>query len=273
MQCPRCEGSGICIECQGRGISECPFCKGLGSNTNALASGVIVETKCSRCAGEGFISCPENCDICRGKGIFEPKEDFIQKRDNNLTEVIFKPFVPKVTYTILILIVLATALSGVLSDRKGNLFYLLGFFYAPYIEQGQIWRFITAMFLHGNLLHLLSNVYCLFILSPMIEHVAGWKRFLTLYFLSGIAGFVLSMIFVPQHPTVGASGALFGIMTSYLGLQLRNGIFEKHVVHQLLFWFFINLFLGFSMPMINVWAHIGGALAGFVYAYFMKLEK
>ena len=276
MQCPRCAGDGLCIECHGEGTLECPTCNGNGFIMNTLPSGKMVEMKCQRCAGNGFVFCNKHCDVCAGQGILDAKilifpEKKVEKEIDNEFVMAFKPFIPKTTYTLLVLIFIGYLLSG-LFWGKGNIFYILGLFYAPFVERGEIWRFVTAMFLHGNALHLLSNSYCLFVLSPAIERIVGVKKFLILYFLSGITGFVLSMIFVPQAPTVGASGALFGIMTAYLGLQLRNKIFDKYIINQLLFWFVLNIFIGFSIPGINIWAHLGGALAGFIYAYFIKIE-
>lgn len=273
MQCPRCSGDGLCTECNGEGFVDCSACRGKGYTTNELPSGTIVEIKCPRCSGDGTIPCNKKCEVCNGTGVLGAKViDFPrEKQQNNEFIRVFRPFVPKATYTLLALIVIGYLLSGMLWS-KGNVLYILGIFYPPFVERGEFWRFITAMFLHGGIIHLLSNSYCLFVLSPAIEHILGVKKFLSLYFISGIVGFLLSMIFIPQAPTVGASGALFGIMAAYLGLQLRNKMFDAHIINQLLFWFVINLFIGFSIPGINIWAHLGGAVAGFAYGYLTKVE-
>ncbi len=274
MRCPRCGGNGLCVECNGDGALKCSTCAGRGSIKSQLPSGVIVESKCSRCSGDGWNPCNKECEVCNGTGVFVPDlKRFEKTKDHNDNDneilIVFKPAPPVATYTILIGIVIATLLSGALVGKL-NIFYQLGAFFPPFVEQGQVWRFVTAMFLHGNFLHLFFNAYCLFILCPSIERIINVPRFLLLYFMSGIAGFALSMIMYPDTPTVGASGALFGIMASYLGLQARNHIFNAEVIKQLTFWFVLNMILGIFVPNINIWAHVGGAITGFLYAYSIK---
>src|SRR6185295_10538834 len=76
---------------------------------------------------------------------------------------------------------------------------------------GEYYRFVTSMFLHGNLLHIAFNAYALYVLGPETERVYGTPRFLALYFIAGLAGGLASYTFSPND-AVGASGAIFGLI-------------------------------------------------------------
>ncbi len=280
-ECTRCRGTGICRDCLGKGSVECVACNAVGSITTELPTGIMVTSKCTRCGGQGFLICPPDCEVCLGKGVIGEEQQVSLSKETGKEETPrsikrmagLTVFVPWATYMILLTMLLATVGSGVLWSSPGFL-YEMGVFYPPFLlDRMELWRFITAIFLHGGFLHFLSNAYTLYILCPEIEFLLGRPRFLFLFFISGIAGFVLSALMLPLSPTVGASGSLFGIMTSYLGLQLRNNIFNKSIINQLIFWFGLNVWIGFSTPQINIWAHFGGAIAGFTIGYLFKIDR
>jgi membrane associated rhomboid family serine protease len=122
------------------------------------------------------------------------------------------------------------------------------------------WRMITSVFMHGSVLHLLFNMYALFIFGQGLEHTLGRARYLILYLLSGLGGSVaVDLIASPYQGVVGASGAIFGLMGAYFIIQRHLG--GTNV--QLLVLVGINLVIGF-IPGVGIsWqAHLGGLAAG-----------
>ncbi len=130
---------------------------------------------------------------------------------------------------------------------------------------GQYYRFLTAMFLHGSLLHIGFNAYSLYVLGPETERIYGTARFLALYFLAGLAGGIASYALSP-NPSVGASGAIFGLIGGmaafyYISRKLLGEI-SRQQLGSLITIVMINLFIGFSSPNIDNYAHIGGLIGG-----------
>lgn len=126
------------------------------------------------------------------------------------------------------------------------------------IADGQWWRLMTATFLHGGVMHLAFNMYAVYILGPQLEQLLGYRRFLSLYFLSALGGSAASYWFSPIDIIgVGASGAIFGLMTAtiVIGREIRAD------VSQLLVLLGINVVLSFSAG-IDWRAHFGGAVVG-----------
>ncbi|NJN17171.1 MAG: rhomboid family intramembrane serine protease [Oscillochloris sp.] len=134
------------------------------------------------------------------------------------------------------------------------------------IANGEYWRLIGAMFLHGNLIHIFFNGYALFALGPETERIYGTGRFLVLYFLAGIAGSVASYALSPE-PSVGASGAIFGLigalgMFYYLN-RAALGEFGRMQIQSMAAIVMINLIIGFSAQgTIDNWGHMGGLVGG-----------
>ena len=257
--CPRCEGSGLCIECNGKGFIPCPDCK---DNPT---------TSCKKCSGTGKISCEPKCEVCDGKGFISYSNNHSNENIQELRkEVVIIPIIPAkpvATFTILILCVLYTVFSGAVFG-KVNILYFLGLFFPPYVIHGEWWRFITSMFLHGNWIHLLCNMYFLYAVGITIERLLGTKKYLILYFISGIMGSIASMIAMPETFSVGASGALFGVFASYFALNRRFHCFPPSMMKNLYFWLGINIVIGLMGSNINFWAHVGGFLGGYLFIYF-----
>eukprot|EP00560_Eucampia_antarctica_P010147 CAMPEP_0197829076 /NCGR_PEP_ID=MMETSP1437-20131217/5541_1 /TAXON_ID=49252 ORGANISM="Eucampia antarctica, Strain CCMP1452" /NCGR_SAMPLE_ID=MMETSP1437 /ASSEMBLY_ACC=CAM_ASM_001096 /LENGTH=362 /DNA_ID=CAMNT_0043430557 /DNA_START=44 /DNA_END=1129 /DNA_ORIENTATION=+ len=134
------------------------------------------------------------------------------------------------------------------------------------ILQGQqLYRLITPIFLHGNAIHLIMNTYSLQNIGPEVERMFGPGRFMAAYLVSGVAGNVFSSIYTP-NPSLGASGAIFGLVGAYYIFLHRNGkLFGRSgrmqmdsVTRTML----LNVAFGFASPNIDNWAHIGGAVGG-----------
>lgn len=139
-------------------------------------------------------------------------------------------------------------------------------------EHGQYWRLLTAMFLHGDgtvqgtLLHLMLNAFSLLQLGTIFELMFGTRRFLTIYFLSGLIASVTSAL-INDGASVGASGAIFGIVGAFVtsvrsSPKYRHEKMARSIVNQLVFWTIANVIIGFQIPQIDMSAHIGGLIAG-----------
>ncbi|MFP4439797.1 MAG: rhomboid family intramembrane serine protease [Chloroflexaceae bacterium] len=151
-------------------------------------------------------------------------------------------------------------------DTYSCALFLLGWKQNSLIDQGQYWRLVTAMFLHGGLLHIFFNGYALFVLGPETERIFGTLRFLALYFVAGLAGSVASYAFSPS-PSVGASGAIFGLVGAlgaffYLARDVL-GDAGRAQLQSMIFIVVINLAIGFGASgVIDNYAHIGGLIGG-----------
>jgi len=127
-------------------------------------------------------------------------------------------------------------------------------------DNGDWYRIVTAMFLHASLLHLAFNMLALYWLGTVVEQALGTWRYLLLYFVSGIAGSAGALLFSSQYAvTVGASGAIFGIMGALLVLEHRmTGSFAGPALGLIV----INLALSFTIPNISWGGHVGGLVGG-----------
>ncbi len=124
---------------------------------------------------------------------------------------------------------------------------------------GEWWRLMSGAFLHGSIMHILFNMYVLFALGPTLERILGHARYLVLYLVAALGGAVASYLFTfVCTPSVGASGAIFGLMGALVvaGRRLRFDITQVLVLLA------INLVIGFVSPNVDWRAHIGGMLVG-----------
>jgi membrane associated rhomboid family serine protease len=142
--------------------------------------------------------------------------------------------------------------------EKGALF-IRSPFYPGGLADGEWYRLITAAFLHGSLIHLALNMFVLWIVGAPVEQAIGRGRFLALYIVSGLAGSAGALIFSPNAITVGASGAIFGILGAALVLESQR----SYVLGgQALGLIVVNLVLTFAIPNISVGGHLGGLAGG-----------
>jgi rhomboid protease GluP len=142
------------------------------------------------------------------------------------------------------------------------------------IEEGQYWRLLTAMFLHGDgtipgaFLHLGLNLFALFQLGSLYEIMFGTRRFVLIYFVAGIAASLTSTMRI-MGASVGASGAIFGILGAFVfsvwrSPRWRHEKAARSMVHQVIFWIIANIAIGFRIPQIDNAAHIGGLVTGLI---------
>ncbi len=129
------------------------------------------------------------------------------------------------------------------------------------VAHGEWWRLITAAFLHYGPIHLLLNMLALYWFGSLLEQRIGSGRFLLLYLVSGLAGSAGALVMDPTTPTVGASGAIFGILGAGLVLERqRDYVFGGSALGIIV----INLIFTFSIPSISIGGHVGGLIGGAV---------
>jgi membrane associated rhomboid family serine protease len=134
------------------------------------------------------------------------------------------------------------------------------------VADGEYWRLITAAFLHGGFLHLALNMYALYLFGPPLEAALGRARFLALYLLSALGGSALSYAFsAPNQPSLGASGAVFGLLGAFFVVNRRLG----RETSGLLVLVAVNFAFGFIARGIDWRAHLGGLIAGALIATAM----
>jgi len=183
------------------------------------------------------------------------------KNDAERVEEIFKPKKNVVTVSLIIINVLIYAYM-ILFGQYENMINNFAV-YGPYIVRyGQYYRLITGAFLHGDILHLLFNCYALYVVGSQIESFMGKAKYMAIYFISALTGSLISIL-LTKTASIGASGAIFGLMGSllyfgyhyrvYLGTVLKSQIIPLIV---------INLIIGFSVSGIDNFAHIGGLIGG-----------
>jgi len=141
------------------------------------------------------------------------------------------------------------------------------------VLQGEAWRLFTPMFLHGSPDHLIGNMIALYILGMALEHAVGFSQMLLLYFVSGLTGSLASMALSPG-PSVGASGAIFGVMagvTIFLYThQQRFHVRDKRISFVLIVWALFTIVTGLASPYVDNAAHAGGFLGGMLMGRVVK---
>jgi membrane associated rhomboid family serine protease len=131
--------------------------------------------------------------------------------------------------------------------------------FAPLVTSGELWRLITAGFLHGSIIHLLFNVYILWVIGSQLESIVGNIKFIVIYFVSLLGGSIASYLFSPFGSySIGASGAIFGLM----GAMLVVGRKRNLDISQITTLVAINVVIGFVLSGIDWRAHLGGLAAG-----------
>ena len=163
---------------------------------------------------------------------------------------------------VLIAINVAVALVelGINGSFTNNNVFVKGVLWGPFVADGEWWRLVTAMFLHANILHLAVNMYSLYYVGSILEQVIGRWRFLLLYFASGVAGSAGALVWSPSQPTVGASGAIFGVLGALFVLERRGTIASGGQIAMLIV---INLVITFTLSsFISVGGHVGGLIGG-----------
>jgi rhomboid protease GluP len=152
----------------------------------------------------------------------------------------------------------------------------LGAIYPPFIiDQGEYFRLITGMFLHANVFHFLMNMYVLYYLGGHMERLIGPRKYLILYVFSGVASSLVITYFGDVNTvTVGASGAIFGIMGGLFMLTiLRKNWFHPQTIRSIQNLMALNLLLTFVIANISIYGHLGGLVAGILIFFLITPQE
>lgn len=179
---------------------------------------------------------------------------------------------PLLTYTLIalnVLVALGGFLSGASTTGGGGVgagtLIAEGAVSRPAVAGGEWWRIVTAGFIHAGLFHLMFNMLALYILGSMLEPAIGRLRFALVYFVSLLAGSFGALLLTPVAPTVGASGAIFGLMGAAVVLMRNRGL--SIMESGLGIWIGLNLLITFTVPGISIGGHIGGLAGGALVAF------
>lgn len=154
-----------------------------------------------------------------------------------------------------------------------EMLYKLGMTGSYAMAQGRWWSLITAIYLHGNLLHILFNVLWIRQLGPAVEDLFGTSRFIVIFTVAGVLGFIVSNVLGVKF-TIGASGSIFGLLGAliYYGRN-RGGFFGEAIFRQFMAWAVILFLFGFMMSGVNNFAHAGGFAGGYLSAQFLGYNE
>jgi len=167
--------------------------------------------------------------------------------------------VTKALVAINVVIYLITAAQGGGLNAPGGRLFTDWVLYGPAVANGDWWRLFTSAFLHASLIHIGFNMYFLWFVGSAVEQAMGRGRFILIYVVSALAGSAGALVFTPTTPTVGASGALFGLLGAALILERqRNYVLGGSAMALIV----INLILSFTLSNISVGGHIGGLIGG-----------
>ena len=168
-------------------------------------------------------------------------------------------FVTQALIAINVGVYLLELLLGGQLNGTGNTIYEHGVLAGPFIADGEWWRLMTSAFLHYGPVHLGLNMLVLWIIGPALEEYLGHGRYALLYLVSGLAGAAGALVWSPNALTVGASGAIWGIMGAALLLEARRiYVFGGQALGLVVF----NLAITFLIPGISIGGHIGGLIGG-----------
>ncbi len=179
------------------------------------------------------------------------------------------PVVTKVLIGINVAAFLLMVATGREAMQAAGPVYEQGATFGPFIGQGEWYRLVTGAFLHSGLLHLGMNMYLLWLLGQVLEPALGKSRFALLYVASLLGGALGVMLLSPMSPTVGASGAVFGLMGAMVVMQYRAG--QNPWQSGILGLVMLNLVITFMIPGISIGGHLGGLLTGGLIALGLTL--
>lgn len=183
------------------------------------------------------------------------------QEDSKKVEKVFKPKFPTVTYAILAINIIVFIIPLLYGQSEAMIAQFC--VHGPSIRYGHYYRLFTGMFLHGSIFHLIFNSYALYVIGSQIESFLGKFKFLIIYLAGGLMGSLFSITFNGNAASIGASGAIFGLMGAlvYFGYHYRvylGNVIKSQIIPLIVF----NLVLGFAMSGVDNSAHIGGLIGG-----------
>lgn len=206
-------------------------------------------TICAQCQTQAAVGvhCPECVREARGT--------MPRVRPQSVTRVrtMVSSGAPVATYAIIAVSVLLWLVESVTGSAVSNALA----FYSP-LTLVEPWRLVTTLFVHGSIFHIGFNMWSVYVFGSMLERQLGRGRFLALYFVSGIGGSVAVALIAPAIVTIGASGAIFGLLGAFFVIERHLG--GRGV--QILVLVALNLAIGFIVPGVAWQAHVGGVVVG-----------
>lgn len=196
----------------------------------------------------------------KGMELFMKITEDINKKNietSNKAEDVFSKKTPYITYILIFINILFYVLSII-----SNSFYNSMVLNPSKILNGEYYRLLSCIFMHGGIIHLLCNMYCLYVIGPQVESFFGKIKYIVIYLLSGIIGSLMSLS-ITNSISLGASGAIFGLLGSilYFGYHYRVYL-SQAIKSQIIPIIVLNLFLGFMLNGVDNAAHIGGLIGG-----------
>ena len=224
--------------------------------------------QCLKCGAELPVNeegmAPVLCDRCAGRATRRAR---VGMNTGTLKEFPATTILTGINLLVFTLMVLS---SGSFWEFGGRTLYNFGGNFGPATLTGDYWRLVTAGFVHGGLLHIGFNMWCLWSLGQLSERLFGsWITF-SVYMLTGVSGSLLSVAVHPGVLEVGASGAVFGIAGAILsGIKFGNvavsSFQKKQIMSSMIFFVIFNLAFGAAMPGIDNWCHLGGLVSGLIF--------
>lgn len=210
----------------------------------------------------------------KGLSLFLKITDDINQKNKKEAEKVDKIFTPKkpiITYVLIALNIIIFCYGFLLNKSD----YLINVFstYGPLIRLGQYYRLLTGAFVHIDLLHLAFNMYALYTIGSQAENFFGKLKYVYIYLFSALTGSLLSIIFNMDTASIGASGAIFGLLGAmlYFGYHYRVYL-GNNLIRQILPIILLNLGIGFAFNGIDNFAHIGGLVGGLLASISVGLK-
>ena len=168
-------------------------------------------------------------------------------------------YVTQVLIALNLLVYIVTVVQGQGINDPGGKVFVKGLLFGPAVADGDWWRLITSAFLHANVLHIVFNMLALWWFGAPVELFLGRARFLLIYIVSGLAGAAGALLATPNAATVGASGAIFGILGAALVLERQRMYVLGGSALAIII---VNIVFSIAVPGISIGGHIGGLVGG-----------
>lgn len=199
-----------------------------------------------------------------------------KNEDNNIkAEDVFSIKKPVVTYGLIVINVLLFIAMYLFGEGSENVATLVRFGanYPPLIQAGEYYRLITAGFLHIGIFHLFFNMYALYIVGSQLESFIGKTKFIIVYLGSMIIGNLMSMLFIGNSVSAGASGAIFGLFGALLYFGYHYRVYLGNMMaSQIIPILILNFFLGFILSGIDIASHVGGFIGGLLLLWALGVK-
>lgn len=210
----------------------------------------------------------------------ETGHDFVARREFNRSRGAYATYTPVVTWILIAANVGVFAVDALLSGmaglglmQGGGPLLEAGFVSADAVAAGEWWRILTSAFLHLGMLHILFNMWALYLFGPLLEQLYGHIEYLVIYLLCAAGGSVLTILAAPDQAAVGASGAIFGLLGLAFAVSRRRHLAlprqTRMVLGQVGSLLFINLAFTFFIPGISITGHLGGLAVGIVLGWLV----